>query len=79
MQRAGVFPEAVRAVIAIEGLGPPGAMMRETPAHERMEHWVTDMLALAQRKPREYPTIEQAMERMREANSHLSPPNSRII
>ena len=72
MQRAGVFPEAVRAVVAIEGLGPPGAMLRETPAHERMEHWVIDMLALAQRKPREYPTIEQAMARMREANPHLS-------
>jgi pimeloyl-ACP methyl ester carboxylesterase len=72
LQRAGVFPEAVKAVIAIEGLGPPGAMLRETPAHERMEHWVSDMLALAQRKPREYPSIEQAMARMKEANPHLS-------
>ncbi len=71
LQRAGVFPDAVRAVVAIEGLGPPGAMLRETPAHERMEHWVIDMLALAQRKPREYATIEQAMARMREANPHL--------
>ena len=71
LQRAGVFPEAVRAVVAIEGLGPPGAMLRETPAHERMEQWVVDMLALAQRKPREYATVEQAMERMREANPHL--------
>jgi pimeloyl-ACP methyl ester carboxylesterase len=73
LQRAGVFPDAVKAVIAIEGLGPPGAMLRETPAHERMEHWVSDMLALAQRKPREYSTIEQAMARMKEANPHLSP------
>jgi pimeloyl-ACP methyl ester carboxylesterase len=73
LQRAGVFPGAVKAVIAIEGLGPPGAMLRETPAHERMEHWVSDMLALAQRKPREYSTIEQAMARMKEANPHLSP------
>ncbi|HEX4210169.1 MAG TPA: alpha/beta hydrolase [Candidatus Binataceae bacterium] len=72
LQRAGVFPEAVKAVIAIEGLGPPGAMLRETPAHERMEHWVSDMLALAQRKPREYSSIEQAMARMKEANPHLS-------
>ena len=72
LQRAGVFPEAVKAMIAIEGLGPPGAMLRETPAYERMESWVADMRALAQRKPREYPTIEQAMARMREANPHLS-------
>ncbi|HEY1852795.1 MAG TPA: alpha/beta hydrolase [Candidatus Binataceae bacterium] len=72
LQRAGVFPEAVKAMIAIEGLGPPGAMLRETPAYERMESWVADMRALAQRKPREYPSIEQAMVRMREANPHLS-------
>ena len=72
LQRAGVFPEAVKAMIAIEGLGPPGAMLRETPAYERMESWVADMRALAQRKPREYPTIDQAMARMREANPHLS-------
>lgn len=72
LQRAGVFPEAVKAIVAIEGLGPPGAMLRETPAYERMESWVTDMRALAQRKPREYATIEQAMTRMCEANPHLS-------
>jgi len=72
LQRAGVFPDAVKSVVAIEGLGPPGAMLRETPAHERMQIWVTDMMALAQRKPREYQTIEKAMERMREANPHLS-------
>jgi len=71
LQRAGVFPAAVKAVVAIEGLGPPGAMLRETPAYERMESWVADMRALAQRKPREYATIEQAMARMREANPHL--------
>jgi len=79
LQRAGVFPEAVKAVVAIEGLGPPGAMLREIPAHERMEHWVTDMLALAQRKPREYASIEQAMDRMKEANPHLSPELARHL
>jgi pimeloyl-ACP methyl ester carboxylesterase len=72
LQRTGVFPASVAAVVAIEGLGPPGAMLRETPAYERMESWVIDMRALAQRKPREYATIEQAMARMREANPHLS-------
>jgi pimeloyl-ACP methyl ester carboxylesterase len=79
LQRTGVFPEAVRAVVAIEGLGPPGAMLRDTPAHERMEHWVVDMLALAQRKPREYQTIEQAMARMREANPHIGPELARHL
>lgn len=70
--QSGVFPESVKAVVAIEGLGPPAAMLRETAAHERMEQWVRDMQALAQRTPREYPDIEQAVARMREANPHLS-------
>ena len=37
-------------------------MMRETPAYERMDNWVGDMRALAQRKPREYPNIEEALD-----------------
>ncbi len=72
LQHAGVFSDQVRAVVAIEGLGPPAAMIRETPACERMEHWVGDMRALAQRKPREYTSLEQALERMRVVNPHLS-------
>ncbi|HZP44293.1 MAG TPA: alpha/beta hydrolase [Candidatus Binataceae bacterium] len=79
LQRAGVFPQTVRAVVAIEGLGPPGAMIREVPAHERMESWVSDMLALAQRKPREYATIEQAMARMQEVNPHIGPELARHL
>ncbi|MGH7932080.1 MAG: alpha/beta fold hydrolase [Candidatus Binataceae bacterium] len=79
LQRAGVFPNGVKAVIAIEGLGPPSAMLRETPAHERMEHWVVDMRALAQRKPREYSSIEQAMARMHEANPHLDAGQARHL
>jgi hypothetical protein len=31
-----------------------------------------DMLALAQRKPCEYSSLEQAMARIREANPHLT-------
>lgn len=72
LQHTGVFPDQVKAVVAIEGLGPPSAMLHETPAHERMEHWIGDMRDLAQRKPREYPNIEEAVERMRVVNSHLS-------
>ncbi|MGH8014552.1 MAG: alpha/beta fold hydrolase, partial [Candidatus Binataceae bacterium] len=79
LQRAGVFPDTVKAVVAIEGLGPPSAMIRETPAHERMEHWVVDMRALAQRKPREYGALQQAMARMREANPNLNAEQARHL
>ena len=77
--RPACIPDAVKALVAIEGLGPPPAMLRETPAYERMENWVGDMQALAQRKPREYPTIEEALARMREANPHLSREQARHL
>ena len=60
LQRAGVFPEAVKAVIAIEGLGPPGAMLRETPAHERMENWVS---RYARARPAQAARISDASSR----------------
>ena len=79
LQTAGVFPQSVKALVAIEGLGPPAAMLRDSPAYERMENWVGDMRALAQRKPREYPNLEQALERMRVANPHLTPEQARHL
>lgn len=72
LQYTGVFPHSVKQVISIEGLGPPPSMIRNVPAHDRMGHWIGEMQALANRKVREYPTIEQALARMREANPHLS-------
>ncbi|HTW86734.1 MAG TPA: alpha/beta hydrolase [Candidatus Binataceae bacterium] len=71
LQYAGVFPERVRAVIAIEGLGPPPAMIQESAADQRMRNWIEVMQALARRKVREYPTLDNALARMREANPHL--------
>ena len=47
-------------------------MIKDTPAYERMNNWIGQMQTLAQRKVREYPSIEEALARMREANPHLS-------
>ncbi|GIW44005.1 MAG: hydrolase [Candidatus Binatia bacterium] len=69
---AGTYPERVRKVIAIEGLGPPPWLMTERPPHQRMREWVAEMQALARRHPRRYASLNEAMARMREANPHLS-------
>ena len=72
---AGTFPERVERLVAIEGMGPPPAMEKQlasTPAHERIQRWVESMRGLAARTPRRYPTIEEAAERMQEANPHLT-------
>jgi pimeloyl-ACP methyl ester carboxylesterase len=79
LQYTGVFPGRVQKTVSIEGLGPPPAMMRETPAHRRMQGWIGQMQELARRKVREYPTIEEALARMRQANPHLSVEQARHL
>jgi pimeloyl-ACP methyl ester carboxylesterase len=71
----GIYPERVRKLVAIEGLGPPPAMLerlRERPPEKRMSDWIDQMREFASRQPRRYPTLEAAAARMREENSFLS-------
>jgi pimeloyl-ACP methyl ester carboxylesterase len=71
LQYAGVFPERVARVCAIEGLGPRIGGRRA--AHLRMRDWVAQIRDFEQRRPRHYKSIEDAVARMREANPHLTP------
>lgn len=79
LQYAGTYPERVTKVVAIEGLGPPPWLLKERPAQTRMREWIAEMQALARRHPRRYPSLEQAMARMREANPHLSEEQARHL
>jgi len=79
LQYAGTYPERVTKVVAIEGLGPPPWLLQERPAQTRMREWIAEMQALARRHPRRYPSLEQAMARMREANPHLSEEQARHL
>ncbi|MCX8072391.1 MAG: alpha/beta hydrolase [Candidatus Binatia bacterium] len=76
---AGTYPERVKKVVAIEGLGPPPWLIVERPARERMREWITEMQALARRHPRRYPSLQQAMDRMREANPRLTEEQARHL
>ncbi len=79
LQYAGTVPENVHAVVSIEGLGRLRTGSEHRPAHERMREWLADMRDLAGREPRIYATFEDAVTRMREANSHLSPDLARHL
>jgi pimeloyl-ACP methyl ester carboxylesterase len=79
LQYTGTYPERVKKVAAIEGLGPPPGMIRDRPAHERMQEWVAEMQALARRHPHRYKNLDDAVERMRDANPHLSPEQARHL
>ncbi len=79
---AGVFPENVSRLVAIEGLGPAPelqARMAETPIAERMRSWAGAMQQLAGRTPRRYASIDEAAQRMQEVNSFLPPELARHL
>lgn len=69
---AGLYPDRVRKVIAIEGLGLPATHRFYKPAPERMRAWMDCVRKLEQREPHCYPNLEAAIARMQEANPHLS-------
>ena len=79
LQYSGVYPDRVRRLVAIEGLGPPPGMIRERPPDQRMAEWVMEMQVLAQRHPHRYKSLDEAVARMREANPHLTPEQARHL
>ena len=80
LQYTGTYPDRVKRVVAIEGLGPPAEMIREgRPPDERMHEWISEMQTLARRHPRRYKTLDEAVTRMREANPHLTADQARHL
>jgi len=79
LQYAGVYPDRVCKVAAIEGLGPPPSMLTEKPVEERLDEWIRTTQELATRHPRRYASLGEAEARMREANPHLSPALARHL
>src|SRR5947209_12031906 len=76
LRYTGIYPETVRRLVAIEGLGvTPKTMIERAkqPIAERMRRWIDEQRALSGRLPRRYASIEDALKRMQEANAHLSP------
>ncbi|MEI9983667.1 MAG: alpha/beta hydrolase [Aliidongia sp.] len=82
LRYTGIYPENVRKLVAIEGLGPSPKLLAERagqPIHERMAKWIQDTRALAGRLPRRYHSIEDAFARMQAENTHLSPEQARHL
>jgi len=78
----GVYPEAVSKLVAIEGMGPSPAMMKERAVRtvaERMRVWIEEKRNLAGRTPRRYASIEEAFGRMQAENRHLTPEQARYL
>ena len=82
LRYAGIYPQAVRRLVAIEGMGPgpkSHADAERKPIAERMRGWIDQQRASAGRLPYRYATLEDALARMQAANKHLSPDQARHL
>jgi pimeloyl-ACP methyl ester carboxylesterase len=79
---AGLFPENVRKMVNIEGLGLSPKMQAERDAigiQNRFRQWIEDKRNAAGRTPKRYPNIEAAYERMKTENSYLTDEQARHL
>src|SRR5277367_3891723 len=82
LRYTGLYPETVRKLVAIEGLGPSPKLLAERKAKtvdERLRKWIEVTRSLAGRVPRLYASIEEAFSRMQDENKHLSPAQARHL
>lgn len=76
----GLFPENVARLVSIEGIGLSNHTgQTQKTVEERMRKWVEDTRDLARRQPRRYATIDEAVERMKEANKRLTDEQARHL
>jgi pimeloyl-ACP methyl ester carboxylesterase len=82
LRYAGVFPDMVKKIVAIEGLGlspEHQAQMRSTRYPQRFAEWIQKKRSASGRIPRKYETIEAALARMIEENSYLTHEQARHL
>jgi pimeloyl-ACP methyl ester carboxylesterase len=78
----GLYPDAVRKLVAIEGLGPSPTALAERDAIPTTEYWrrgIAKRRKAAGRLPKRYATIDEALARMRAANSYLTEEQARHL
>jgi pimeloyl-ACP methyl ester carboxylesterase len=80
LRYAGTFPEQVARLVVVDGTGDISQFAGGRPsAPARMRTWVETQRGLAGRRPRLYATLEEAYERMQEANPHLTADQARHL
>jgi len=78
----GVYPEKVRRLVAIEGMGAPPelrVLSEQRELWETTKAWIDAVRSGARRQPRRYATIDEAAARMRAENPNLSPELARHL
>ncbi|TCD06825.1 alpha/beta hydrolase [Erythrobacteraceae bacterium CFH 75059] len=82
LRYAGIYPEMVRRIVAIEGLGPSPKLLAEQeqqPFPVRAREWIEKKRRASGRSVRKYATIEDAFARMIEENNYLTEDQARHL
>jgi len=77
-----LFPQNVKKLVSIEGMGMPPAILKERfdrSTKERLHDWMGDLRKQSGRLPRRYPTLEEAFSRMQDENPHLTEDQARHL
>lgn len=75
LRYAGLFPEEVKKIIAIEGMGTwpqTAAEVAAIPIEKRLRKGIEYIRSFPGRHAKRYATLEEACERMRKESPHLS-------
>ena len=75
LRYTGLYPENVRKLVAIEGLGPSPAVLAERAKQsyaDLFRKWVDDKRSAAGRTPRRYATLQDALRLMEDRPSQIS-------
>lgn len=78
----GLYPEKVRKLVNIEGLGPSPKILEERAQATQADYlrqWIEDKRKASGRLRRRYPSLEAAFARMKEENGFLSDAQARHL
>jgi pimeloyl-ACP methyl ester carboxylesterase len=67
-----VYPDRVKKIVAIEGVGLPPVSKPQRPSADRIRDWIERVRSVENRTPHSYPDLASAVKRMKEANPFLS-------
>jgi pimeloyl-ACP methyl ester carboxylesterase len=82
LRYTGLYPELVRKIVAIEGLGPSpkvAAERQQVPFADRWRKWIADKRNAAGRLPKRYATFDDALARMMAENTYLTDEQARHL
>jgi pimeloyl-ACP methyl ester carboxylesterase len=77
---AGIYPEKIASLTIIEGVGGLHHWFKqETSTRLRVRNWIEGTRDLAGRSAKQYPTMEEAFQRMQKSNPHLDENKARHL